>query len=227
MMASQAGPSSADPFPIETSSTGIQVNVSTPETKQENFEQAVALTLHLWPALTLAVQNNWSDNTGEDVRDWFAGAVIELFPTFPDLAKFSARLAQNQGLKRPENLEEPYQEDVESRCLQIMADEFNVEVDDDSSYEISEQIMQLRAQCIKGQFDGVEKLREKWMAGKGKKVVMKQAPDQDQDTDWEDDDESEDEDGDVDMGDAPAPTLKEKPQPEVDEDGFTKVTRKR
>ncbi|KAH6647636.1 Pre-rRNA-processing protein TSR2-domain-containing protein [Truncatella angustata] len=209
-------------------SAGLDLNISTPEKKQEAFEQAVALTLHLWPALTLAVQNNWSDNSGEDVRDWFAGAIVELFPTFPDLAKFSAKLAQNQGLKRPENLEEPYQEDVETRCLQIMADEFNIDVDDDSGYEISEQIMQLRAQCTKGQFDDVEKLREKWSAGKGKKVVMKQAPDQDQDTDWEDeDDDSEDGDGDVEMGDAPGPAPKEKPQPEVDDDGFTKVTRKR
>ncbi|ETS78203.1 hypothetical protein PFICI_10265 [Pestalotiopsis fici W106-1] len=201
-----------------------------PELKQENFEQSVALTLHLWPALTLAVQNNWSDNSGEDVRDWFAGALVELFPSFVDIANFSAKLAQNKGLKRPESLEEPYLEDVETRLLQIMADEFNVDVDDDSSFEIAEQIVQLRTQCTKGQFDEVDKLREKWSSGKGKKVVMKQAPDQDQDTDWEDeDDDEDDDDGDVDMDDAPALVAapKEKPQPEVDEDGFTTVTRKK
>ncbi|KAF7534049.1 hypothetical protein G7054_g6578 [Neopestalotiopsis clavispora] len=200
-----------------------------PELKQENFEQSVALTLHLWPALTLAVQNNWSDNSGEDVRDWFAGAVVELFPSFVDIAAFSAKLAQNKGLKRPESLEEPYLEDVETRLLQIMADEFNVDVDDDSSFEMAEQIVQLRTQCTKGQFDEVDKLREKWSNGKGKKVVMKQAPDQDQDTDWEDDDDEDDEDDDVDMDDAPALVAapKEKPQPEVDEDGFTTVSRKK
>jgi pre-rRNA-processing protein TSR2 len=180
------------------------------------------------------VQNNWSDNSGEDVRDWFAGAVVELFPSLVDVAKFSAQLAQNKGLKRPESLEEPYLEDVESRLLQIMADEFNVDVDDDSSFEIAEQIVRLRAQCTKGQFEELEKLREKWQNGKGKKVVMKQAPDQDQDTDWEDDDDDDEEDdedegGDVEMDDAPALVVapKEKPPPEVDEDGFTKVSRKK
>lgn len=203
---------------------------ASPELRQENFEQSVALTLHLWPALTLAVQNNWSDNSGEDVRDWFAGAVVELFPSLVDVAKFSAQLAQNKGLKRPESLEEPDQEDIETRLLQIMADEFNVDVDDDSSFELAEQIMRLRAQCTKGQFEEVEKLREKWSSGKGKKVVMKQAPDQDQDTDWEDDDdEDSDEDEDTDMNDAPALVAapKEKPPVEVDEDGFTKVSRKK
>ncbi|KAH8666385.1 Pre-rRNA-processing protein TSR2-domain-containing protein, partial [Xylariales sp. PMI_506] len=171
------------------------------------FEQAVALSLHLWPALTLAVQNNWSDNTGEDVRDWFAGAVVELFPSF---------------------LEEPYPEDVEARLLQIMEDEFSVNVDDDSSYETAEQILRLRANCTKGDFEEVEQLREKWLSRKGKKVSMQQAPDPDQDTDWESDDD-EDDDGDVDMDEAPAlvSVPKEKPPPEVDEDGFTKVTRKK
>ncbi|KAI1846040.1 hypothetical protein JX266_007849 [Neoarthrinium moseri] len=201
-----------------------------PETRQENFEQSVALSLHLWPALTLAVQNNWSDNSGEDVRDWFAGAVVELFPSFVDLAKFSAHLAQHKGAKRPAELDEPYLEDVESRLLQIMADEFNVDVDDDSSFEVAEQIVKLRASCMKGQFEDVDKLREKWASGKGKKVVMKQAPDQDQDTDWEDDDDDEeDDDDDVEMNEAPAlvSAPKEKPQPEVDEDGFTTVSRKK
>lgn len=198
------------------------------EARQQNFEQSVAFSLHLWPVLSLAVQNNWSDNSGDDVRDWFAGAVVELFPSLVDVAAFSARLAQNKGLARPENLEEPDMEDVEGRLLQVMEDEFNVNVDDDSSYEIAEQIIRLRAQCINGDFTEVDKLREKWASGRGKKVVMKQAPDQDQDTDWEeeDDEDDEDEDEDVDMNDAPA-APKEKPQPEVDDDGFTKVAHKK
>lgn len=182
----------------------------------------MALSLHLWPALTLAVQNNWSDNSGEDVRDWFAGAVVELFPDLAEVAK-----SESNNTKRAAELEEPLIEDIESRLLQIMADEFNVDVDDDSSFEVADQIMRLRASCIKGQFEDVEKLREKWTSGRGKKVVMKQAPDQDQDTDWEDDDEEDDEEnGDVEMGEAPA-APKDKPQPEVDEDGFTKVTRRK
>lgn len=201
------------------------------ETRQENFEQAVALSLHLWPALTLAVQNKWNENSGDDpeeVRAWFAGVVIELFPDFAALARFHATPAA-QNKKKPANLEEPELEDVETRLLQVMTDEFNVDVDDDSSFEVAEQIVNLRAACIKGEFDEVEKLRQRWASRKGQKVTMHQAPEQDQDTDWEDDDEDDedgDNDGDVKMDEAPkAP--KEKPQPEIDEDGFTMVTKKR
>ncbi|KAI0129527.1 Pre-rRNA-processing protein TSR2-domain-containing protein [Xylariales sp. AK1849] len=201
-----------------------------PGTKQQNFEQSVAFSLHLWPALTLAVQNSWSANDAEDVRDWFAGAVVELFPSFVDLAKFSAQIAHTKLTDRPAELEEPELQDVESRLLQVMEDEFDVNVDDGSGFEVAEQIVRLRASCMKGQFAEVEQLRNKWVSGKGKKVVMQQAPDQDQDTDWESaDDDDEDDGSDIDMDEAPAlvSAPKEKPPPEIDEDGFQKVTRKK
>lgn len=126
-------------------------------------------------------------------------------------------------------------EDVETVLLQVMVDEFEVNVDDDSGTEVAEQIMRARTQCAVGQFDEYETLQERFANRKGKKVdqMFKKAEDADQDTDWESDDDEDDEDGaggaDVDMEDAPAlaPVPKEKPAPEVDEDGFTKVTRKR
>lgn len=113
-------------------------------------------------------------------------------------------------------------------------DEFEVNVDDDSGLEAAEQIMRARTQCAEGQFDEFNTLRERFANRNGKKVdaLFKKVEDANQDTDWEtddsgDDDEDDDEDGgaDVQMKDAPIP--REKPAPEVDEDGFTKVTRKR
>ncbi|KAK7753890.1 rRNA accumulation-related protein [Diatrype stigma] len=210
-----------------------------PETRQSNFEQGVALALHLWPALTLAVQNNWGGPSSADKRDWFAGAIVEMFPSFPDLAaakkmasKTTAPPAAAAAAASSE--EEPEIEDVEATLLQVMVDEFEVNVDDDSGFESAETIMRIRAQCAKGDFREVDDLRRRWEAGRGKKVAAVQAPDVDQDTDddggsdWESDDD--DGNGDVDMDEAPAlvPAPKEKPPPpEVDEDGFTKVTRKK
>ncbi|KAK8121007.1 pre-rRNA-processing protein TSR2 [Apiospora kogelbergensis] len=210
-----------------------QPKLATPETRQENFEQAVALSLNLWPALTLAVQNKWSENAGddpEDVRAWFAGAMIELFPDFVELARFET--VHGDKKKKPAELEEPDMEDVEGRLLQVMEDEFTVVVDDDSSYEVAQQIVGLRAACIKSQHatvEEVEKLRERWVSKKGQKVAMQQGPEQDQETDSEEDD-SEDDGEDANMDEAPtlvSTAPKEKPQPEIDEDGFTKVTKKR
>ncbi|KAK8069748.1 Pre-rRNA-processing protein TSR2-domain-containing protein [Apiospora phragmitis] len=210
-----------------------QSTPATPETRQENFEQAVALSLNLWPALTLAVQNKWSENAGDDpkdVRAWFVGAMIELFPDFVKLAEFET--AHGDKKKKPAELEEPDLEDVEGRLLQVMEDEFTVVVDDDSSYEVTQQIVGLRAACIKSQhatIEEVEQLRQRWVSKKGQKVAVQQGPEQDQETDSEEDDSEEDGE-DTNMDEAPAlvsTAPKEKPQPEIDEDGFTKVSKKK
>ncbi|EAA28310.1 hypothetical protein GE21DRAFT_9126 [Neurospora crassa] len=211
----------------------------TPATCQSQFEQGVAIALHLWPALSLAVQNNWGGPDSADKRDWFAGAVVDLFP---DLNKVLAPASEKQ--QQPSNTtqkstddheeatEEPDQLDIETVLLQVMLDEFEVNVDDDSAFEVAEQILRVRLGCLKGKFDEVDALRRRF-EGKGgnKKVVFKKAEDQDNDTDWDTDDDEE-VDSDEEMGDAPAlvPTTqqpKEKVEPEVDEDGFTKVVGKK
>ncbi|TFB07160.1 Pre-rRNA-processing protein TSR2 [Trichoderma ghanense] len=196
-------------------------------TRQSNFEQAVACALHLWPALTLAVQNGWGGPDSADKRDWFAGAVVDLFPEFADA---------QPGEAAKTAAEEPDMEDVETVLLQVMVDEFEVNIDDDSTLEVARSIVKARSECAIGEFnEEVKKLRERFANRKGTKVdqMFKQAEDQDQDTDWESGDSGEDDDeengGDVDMDEAPplVSVPKEKPAPEVDEDGFTKVTRKK
>ncbi|RSM07369.1 hypothetical protein CDV31_008643 [Fusarium ambrosium] len=181
--------------------------------RQSEFEQAVAYALHLWPALTLSVQNGWGGPDSADKRDWFAGAVVDLFPEFTD-----APPAQND--KNAKVPEEPDLEDVETVLLQVMVDEFEVNVDDDSGTEVASNIIRARTGCAVGKFDDVQALRTRWLNLKGTK-----------DTDWESDDDDEDDEGgaDVEMDEAPAlvSAPKEKPQPQVDEDGFTMVTKKK
>jgi len=205
----------------------------TPATLQSNFEQGVAFALHLWPALTLAVQNNWGGPDSSDKRDWFAGAIVDLFPDLskPATTTTSTTPQQAQAQSQTAAPEEPDQADVETVLLQVMLDEFEVNVDDDSAFEVAEQVMRVRGECLKGgpKFDEFEALRRKFEARKGTKVVgvLTKGEDEDHETDWDTDDDEEDsaEDEDVQMGDAPP--VKEKEAPEVDEDGFTKVTRKK
>ncbi|ODA82400.1 hypothetical protein RJ55_00907 [Drechmeria coniospora] len=201
--------------------------------RQSNFEQGIAYALHLWPALTLSVQNGWGGPDSADKRDWFAGAVSDLFPEFTD--------APPQGPPATA-APEPDQEEVETVLLQVMIDEFDVNVDDDSGAEVAGQIIRARTQCAAGQFDEVNVLRERFSNRKGNKVdqMFKKAKDADQDTDWESDDSNDDEDdvddddqgagADVEMGDAPAlvsAAKEKKPWPQVDEDGFTMVTKRK
>lgn len=155
--------------------------------------------------------------------------MVELFPDLSRLATSAATTATSTGGEQTDD-GEPDSAYVEEFLLQVMLDEFEVNVDDDSSFDVAETVLRVRSACIKGKFDEVEALRRRWEGKKGGKVVFKQAEDQDGETDWDSDsDEEDDDDGDVDMGDAPPPppAPKEKAEPEVDEDGFTKVTKKK
>ncbi|KAI2607995.1 pre-rRNA-processing protein TSR2 [Hypoxylon sp. NC1633] len=197
---------------------------SSPETRQSQFEQGVAISLHLWLSLTVAVQNNLGGPDSADKRDWFAGAIVDMFPSFADLAK--PRKPSQKPLPP-----DPVAEDVEETLLQVMWDEFETNVDDDSEIEVAERVMKVRAQCAAGDFAFVEDLRKRWLATKGKTITVQEVDGGDQETDWEGDDgdDEDDEDEDVEMGEAPTLVAapKERSPPEVDDDGFTKVTRKK
>ncbi|KAL5877592.1 rRNA accumulation-related protein [Pyricularia oryzae] len=199
-----------------------------PDECQNAFERGVALSLHLWEDMTFAVQNNMGGGDSADKRDWTAGAVAELFPSIPEVVKFNNVLASSSAppAKSPFPTPDDLVSDVEERLLDIMMEEFETAVQDDTAYDVAEQIVQLWTQCCKGSVAEVNKLAERWQAKKGKTVVFKKVDDADQDTDWDDTDGEEDDEDDED--EAPALVEKrEKPPPEVDEDGFTKVTRKK
>ncbi|KAK3333950.1 putative 20S pre-rRNA protein [Cercophora scortea] len=214
-----------------------------PATCQSNFEQGVAFALHLWPALSLAVQNKWGGHDSESKRDWFAGAIVDLFSDLTTLSPSTLLQLQQPNPQQSTStttttsnaIDEPDQADVESVLLQVMLDEFEVNVDDDSALEVAEQVMRVRGECIRGRFDEVEKLRGRFASkiGGGEKVqaMFKEVEAKDEegewDTDEEDDEDEEDDSEDDEMTDAPPLVArKEKEAPEVDEDGFTKVKRK-
>lgn len=200
------------------------------ESRQSRFEQGVALSLNLWPALSLAVQNNWGGPDSADKRDWFAGQVVEQFPSFT-LSSSTASTSSTANGNRAQDAgadEEPDAEYIEELLLQVMLDEFEVNVDDESGFDVATEIVRIRAQCGRGNFEEVDRLLARWESRKGAKVVMKQGEDQDNDTDWDDTDGEEGEDEEMDEAPAlVAAPKKEKKEPEVDADGFTMVTKKR
>ncbi|KUJ23003.1 uncharacterized protein LY89DRAFT_727789 [Mollisia scopiformis] len=190
------------PGPMEVSSA------LTPAKCQAQFELGITLSLFFWPSLSLAVTNNWGGPDSSDKREWFAQTTIDLLNENPD--------ADGEWL--------------ETFLLQVMLDEFEVNVDDESGYEVAEQILRLRRDCGKGDFKEVEEMKSKWdnKGGKedmGKLFENKERNEEDDETDASEDD---DEDEDVDMEEAPQLVrVKEPVVPEVDEDGFTKVTKKK
>jgi pre-rRNA-processing protein TSR2 len=204
--------STANPTPGEgtdslSCTTNIKTNAFLAVLRSSKFELGVSLTLSAWPALTLAVQNQWGGPDSADKRDWFAGAICDLFPTHAEL------------------------EDVEDRLLQIMDDEFEVAPDDDSVSHVADRIMLVWEETSKGDFGTVDRMFEEWRSRKGNvvKAVQMGEDDDGESVDEESDEDDEDEDDeDIEMSDASEPVLvKEKKAPEVDEDGFTKVPARR
>jgi len=124
---------------------------------------------------------------------------------------------------------------VEEFLLQVMYDEFDVNVEDGSGEEIAAKIVGLRKLTLKGDFAMVDEMYRQWQerqAKGGSTKINFQAMDRGEDsdeTDWDSDDMDEEEDGDVEMDEAPALVRapKEKVQPKIDDDGFTEVVGKK
>ena len=172
------------------------------------------MTLSTWSALSLAVQNSWGGPQSSEKRDWFAGAVSDLFESSPDADV----------------------EYIEEMLLQVMNDEFDVNVEDESGEEIAAKIVGLRKLTLQGDFALVDGMYTNWQQrqrnGNRQRVNYQTVDrgDNDDDTDWDSDESEDDEgDGDVDMTEAPSlqKPPKEKVLPKVDEDGFTEVVAKK
>ncbi|KAL8860638.1 MAG: hypothetical protein Q9178_002991 [Gyalolechia marmorata] len=183
----------------------------------QKFDLSIALTFSLWPALTLSVQNSWGGPNSDEKRDWFAGAVSDLFASTPN----------------PDvNVDVDY---LEEFLLQVMNDVFEVNVEDGSAAEVAGRIVGLWKVCGRGEFAVVDRLEERWRreregrGGGGVRFLRGAGDDEEEDSD-EEEDEDGDEDEDVEMDDA-APELvkapKEKIVPQVDEEGFTEVVGKK
>jgi pre-rRNA-processing protein TSR2 len=187
----------------------MQVTAAPPANDATSYlDLGITLALDNWPALTLAVQSNWGGPTSDDKRAWLCGAISEMLAERPETDA----------------------EDLEDVLIQVMNDEFDVVIDDESAAAVAVQIMDMKQHTIRGEFTEIQEMWEAYQrksqqksasAAMFKKVDTK---DEDQETD----DESDEED-DVEMGDAPALVRapREKAEPEIDDDGFTMVKKKR
>ncbi|KAE8354682.1 Pre-rRNA-processing protein TSR2-domain-containing protein [Aspergillus coremiiformis] len=180
-------------------------------TSASYLDLGITLAIHNWPALSLAVQSNWGGPTSSDKRDWLCGAISDMLR---ERAETDA-------------------EDLEDVLIQVMNDEFDVVVDDESAGPVAAEIMEVKALTERGEFGPIQQMWEEWRMkgqGKGGDVVagFRRVEDEDQD-DEEEEEEEEEEGEDFDMGEAPAlvSVSREKVEPEVDEDGFTKVVGKK
>ncbi|KAJ8098352.1 Pre-rRNA-processing protein TSR2-domain-containing protein [Lipomyces tetrasporus] len=120
-------------------SVRVAKNKLTTPTQQSRFELGVCMAIYNWEALAVSVQSFWGGPDSADKRDWMVGSIVELY----------------------EQQEQVDAEDIEDRLLQIMEDEFEVAVEDDSAYDVAEKIVRIFGQCKEGDFSLVDSLYQK------------------------------------------------------------------
>lgn len=181
---------------------------------QSQFELAISLVIARWDILSIAVANQWGGPDSADKRDWLCGAISDLF-------------------QRPEQTVE---EDVEETLIQIMFDEFETKIEDESEIEVADQICRLRKYTLEGDFTLVEEFRRRWeeRQQRGVDAISNSIIVDEQGSESDDDEDDEDRgvalppnDMDTVMDEAPQLVpAREKPAPEIDQDGFIKVVGK-
>ncbi|ORX48741.1 hypothetical protein DM01DRAFT_1338394 [Hesseltinella vesiculosa] len=166
------------------------------------FQKGVKLILYSWTALRLAVEQDWGGVDSVEKRDWMVDVITDYF---------------GQHGKKVDI------EEIEDILTQIMNDEFETLLEDDSGYVVAKHLVEVFHQCINGNYTEVDRLEVKYQSLPSTAGVQHEQDDDDVD----DDDAEDDEDtNDMDMDEPeqpPAPA----PAPGPDADGWETVSRKR
>ncbi|KAL7276602.1 rRNA accumulation-related protein [Rhizina undulata] len=171
------------------------------------WELGVALIFDNWKVLTDAVAGQWGGPDSADKRDWLCGAIADMFSEHPETDEL----------------------DVEETLVHVMEDEFMVNVEDDSAFDVARQVVALRNEILEGNFTIVDQLHARFLSKPKNQVhaapVVKEVVDEAGSS------ASEESESDEEMVDAPAPTPaapvpRERQAPVVDEDGFELVQKR-
>lgn len=177
------------------------------EKQQARFELGVSMMVYKWEALEVAVANSWGGPSSAEKRDWITAIIVDLFK--------SEKIVDAAT--------------IEETLLYAMIDEFDTNVEDESTVPIAVGIIDIYKQCQVQDYSTVEQLYTKWVekqnSGESAKVITIEEDPLNPDAsscdegDEEDEDEGEGEE-DIEMNDQPSSG------PVVDEDGFELVQKK-
>lgn len=195
------------------------------------FARGLLALLDIWPALTIAVTEQWGGPESADKKTWLASTIIDLFePSVP--APGAVPSTAN-----PSSSEAPIDfDDLADLINQIMSDEFEANIEDGSIDSVTGDILRLWKDITSTPEPTVlvDALERKAGDVRKKGVqAQKGAGPEELDMDGDDDDWSSEEDMEVDGEAAPQlvpsaePASRERQEPVIDEDGFTLVQKPR
>jgi len=202
------------------------------------FARGVIALLDLWPALTIAVAEQWGGPDSEEKKVWMASVIIDeweqrttFFPSPPSAEPIAPEVD-------PSEAKDPAldQDDLGDLLNQMMSDEFDAKIEDGSIDLVARDIIRLWHDILiptspETTPEGlVSALESKASSVKKSGIQASKGNDPDE-VDILDDGASDDESGsddEMDVDEAPqlVPREKERQDPVVDDDGFTLVQTK-
>ncbi|KAG1729090.1 Pre-rRNA-processing protein TSR2-domain-containing protein [Suillus paluster] len=192
------------------------------------FARGLLARLALWPALRIAVHQNWGGPQSAQKQRWLAGVITDEFEASLPPLSTSFTTLNSAPIHPSHTLPEPDTEYIEAMLLQIMDDEFEVALEDGSAFDVARDAVRLWGDAKEGRDGYVKDLEMQAERMKGK--MPQYEVDAGSGSDWEDSDGDEDESGSdgEDYGNDVVPQLLNhaKEVPDTDEDGFTIVKRK-
>jgi pre-rRNA-processing protein TSR2 len=187
------------------------------------FARGTIALFTLWPALRLAVSEQWGGPESAEKRTWMISEVVDYFE--------SCLPKSNEPQLSEDQLADLVDQDDLAEMLEgMISDEFEVDLDDGSADEVAGDVVKLWKKLAKGDKAMVDELEELVRTTGGKKVQAQGNGDDDEELDEDgnpipDSDDSSEEDVEMTSIDAPVQP-KEKQEPVVDDDGFTLVQKK-
>ncbi|KIJ60988.1 hypothetical protein HYDPIDRAFT_116484 [Hydnomerulius pinastri MD-312] len=213
---------------------------STPTPQTVLFARGILARLTLWPALRLAVHQSWGGPESAEKQRWLAGVLVDQFEDYlgvlPPSSSSSTQPSSSASKQPPPTSTQqpppdaPYIEDL---LLQILADEFDVSLEDDSASAVARDIIKLFNEISAGSAGGaVNELEEQADRVRGRVPRHEVGAGSESEGEWESDgDDSEEEGLDAEGGEGEevVPQLmdRRREEPEVDEEGFTMVKKGR
>ncbi|KAJ7288182.1 Pre-rRNA-processing protein TSR2-domain-containing protein [Mycena rebaudengoi] len=174
---------------------------SAPPPSSVLFARGVIARLAVWDTLRLAVQEGWGGPSAAQKRTWLASVIVDAFE---------------------ETVPTPDDQYVEEILLQVLADEFDTNLDDGSAELVALDMVRLWDETRGGKEELVLKFEAKADGLRGKRAAAQETPSTVEE--WEDEaEDSDEEEGEAPQLMEPSEPRRPRDEPEVDEDGFTLV----
>ncbi|RSH85082.1 uncharacterized protein EHS24_006675 [Apiotrichum porosum] len=202
--------------------------MSTPEILL--FARGVVALLDLWPALTIAVREQWGGHESADKKTWLASELIDAFESAVVDTPEGPRLDPSTAAEPPLDIDQ-----LADMLTQVMSDEFEAAIEDGSVDPLATDILRLWRDVVAPTQRPAEETvgaLERKAAEVSRQGVAATSGGGAHEVDengeeWESDSDDDEDDGVPQLVPAEEQQPREREEPIVDDDGFTLVQKPR